>query len=188
MDIGITRDEALTLVRHYIKNHNMIKHSLATEAVMRMLAEDLGENTDQWAMAGLLHDLDVELVNADLSVHGLETEKILRETGVHPSIIEAIKLHNEKAYGQKRSKIFHHALAAGETMTGLIIATTLVYPDKKIKSVNPKSIVKRMKEKSFAAGVDRHIVMECEKIGYDIHQFAALCLRAMQFIDTELGL
>lgn len=188
MDIGITRGEALALLRHYIKNHNMIKHCLAAEAVMRALAEDLGENTEQWGMAGLLHDLDVELVNADLAVHGLETEKILRERGVHESIIDAIKLHNEKAHGQKRSTFFHHSLAAGETITGLIIATTLVYPDKRIKSVKPKSIVKRMKEKSFAAGVDREIVMECEKIGYDINRFASLCLNAMQSIDEELGL
>jgi putative nucleotidyltransferase with HDIG domain len=188
MDIGITREEALALLHQYIENQNMVKHCLATEAVMRALADDLGEDADQWAMAGLLHDLDVELVNADLSVHGLETEKILREKGVHESIIEAIKLHNEKAHDQKRSTPFHHALAAGETITGLVIATALVYPDKKIKSVKPKSIVKRMKEKSFAAGVDRSIVMECEKIGYDINRFAALCLQAMQSIDAELGL
>ena len=97
MDTGITRENALALLRQYIENQNMIKHCLATEAVMRALAGDLGEDADKWAMAGLLHDLDVELVNADLSVHGLETEKVLREKGVHESIIEAIKLHNEKA-------------------------------------------------------------------------------------------
>ena len=84
--------------------------------------------------------------------------------------------------------MFHHALAAGETITGLIIATTLVYPDKKINSVKPKSIKKRMKEKSFAAGVDRTIVMECEKLGMDISEFSEVCLRAMQGIADDLEL
>lgn len=188
MDYGITRDEAIALVKEHIKNQNLIKHCLATEAVMKALAVKLGEDRDMWGLAGLLHDLDVELTNADLSVHTLETEKILRERGVNEEIIEAIKLHNEKAHGEKRYKKFHFALAAGETITGLIIATTLVYPDKKINSVKPKSIKKRMKEKSFAAGVDREIVMECEKLGMDLTEFSTLCLQAMQGIADDLGL
>ncbi len=188
MNYGITREEALALLHEYIKNPNLIKHCLATEAVMMALAHKLGEDKEKWGLTGLLHDLDVEIVNADLAVHTLETEKILRNKGVDEEIIEAIKLHNEKAHGQKRSDRFHHALAAGETITGLIIATTLVYPDKKIRSVKPKSVKKRMKEKSFAAGVDRDIVMECEKFGMDISAFSAICLEAMQEISDDLGL
>ena len=185
---GITRKQALELLNEHIRNPNLIKHCLATEAVMMALADKLGEDRERWGLTGLLHDLDVEIVNADLAVHTLETEKILRDRGVDDEIIQAIKLHNEKAHGQRRSTRFHHALAAGETITGLIIATTLVYPDKKIKSVKPKSIRKRMKEKSFAAGVDRDIVMECEKLGMDINEFSEICLQAMQEIAEELGL
>ncbi|MCD6295549.1 MAG: hydrolase, partial [Deltaproteobacteria bacterium] len=103
-------------------------------------------------------------------------------------IVRAIKLHNEKAHGEKRSEKFHYALAAGETITGLIIATTLVYPDKKIKSVKPKSIKKRMKERAFAASVNRDTIMECEKLGMDISEFAGICLTAMQGIADDLGL
>jgi putative nucleotidyltransferase with HDIG domain len=185
---GITRKQALELLNEHIRNPNLIKHCLATEAVMMALADKLGEDRERWGLTGLLHDLDVEIVNADLAVHTLETEKILRDRGVDDEIIQAIKLHNEKAHGQRRSTRFHHALAAGETITGLIIATTLVYPDKKIKSVKPKSIRKRMKEKSFAAGVDRDIVMECEKLGMDINEFSEICLQAMQEIAEDLGL
>lgn len=188
MDYGITREEALELLHKHIGNQNLIKHCLATEAVMKALADRLGEDRDKWGLTGLLHDLDVEIVESDLSIHTKETEKILRGLGVDEEIITAIKMHNEKAYGEKRSEPFHHALAAGETITGLIIATTLVYPDKKIKSVKTKSIKKRMKEKSFAAGVDRDIVMECEMLGMDLGEFSGICLEAMQGIADDLGL
>ena len=188
MDCGINRDEALSLLKEYIQNENLINHCLATEAVMMALADRLGEDREKWGLAGLLHDLDVERVNSDLSVHTLETEKILREKGVDEEIIRAIKMHNEKASRERRSESFHHALAAGETITGLIVATTLVYPDKKINSVKSKSIKKRMKERHFAAGVDRNIVLESEKLGMDLDEFSKICLEAMQGIADDLGL
>jgi len=188
MTYGINREEAFTLLNENIQNPNLIKHSLATEAVMKKLADRLGEDREKWGLAGLLHDLDSEIVEADLSRHTNETERILRERGVDDDIIQAVRLHNEAAHDEKRSNLFHHALAAGETITGLITAIALVYPDKKIKSVKTKSITKRMKEKSFAAGVDRDIVMECDKLGMDINEFAGICLSAMQEIADDLGL
>ncbi|MFH0845063.1 MAG: HDIG domain-containing metalloprotein [Pseudomonadota bacterium] len=188
MGYGIEREDALSLLKEYIQNENLLKHCLAAEAVLKALADRLGEDREKWGLAGLLHDLDVEMVQYDLSTHTLETEKILRSKGVDEEIIRAIKMHNEKAHGQKRSELFHHALAAGETITGLIIATTLVYPDKRIMSVKAKSIKKRMKEKSFAAGVDRDTVMECERLGMDIDAFSMICLEAMQGISGDLGL
>jgi len=183
-----TRQEALQWLREYVRNENLIKHCLATEAVMTALAERLGENKEKWGLAGLLHDLDVEIVDHDLSRHTLETERILKEKGVDEEIILAIKMHNERAQGTKRSQKFHHALAAGETITGLIIATTLVYPDKKINSVKAKSVKKRMKEKAFAAGVDRDIIMECEALGLTLDEFVEISVRAMQGIADDLGL
>ncbi len=188
MTLGISRERALSLLEEHIKNPNMIKHCLASEAVLGDLAEHLGEDRQKWAMAGLLHDLDIELTNADLSVHGRETVRMLKEEGVDPEVVEAIGLHNEKSAGGKRSTPFHHALAAGETITGLIIATALVYPDKKLASVKPKSILKRMKEKAFAASVDRDIIRECEAIPIPLNEFALICLQAMQSIHAELGL
>ena len=188
MAAGITRGEAIQLLEEYVENDNMIKHCFAAEAVLGALAARLGEDAGQWAMAGLLHDLDVEITNADLNVHGLESAKILAQRDVDPEIVDAVRLHNEVSAVEKRSTIFQHALAAGETITGLIIATTLVYPDKRLASVKPKSIVKRMKEKAFAASVNRDIIRECETIGIPLAEFAEISLKAMQSISDELGL
>ena len=185
---GMSREQAIDLLKKYIKNENMLKHSYASEAVLRALAQKLNENEDKWAMAGLLHDIDLEVVNNDLNVHGMEGSKILTENGIDPEIVEAVKMHNEKAHGLKRNTSFHYALAAGETITGLIIATTLVYPDKKLQSVKPKSITKRMKEKAFAASVNREVIMECDNIGIPLNEFAEICLGAMKGISDELGL
>ena len=182
------REEALTLLKEYIKNERTIWHSLASEAVMKALAIRLGEDSEKWAMAGLLHDLDVEITNADPKVHGLETARILEEKDVDAEIIEAIKLHNEEATDIPRSKPFHHALAAGETITGLIQATTYVYPDKKITSVKSSSVVKRMKEKAFAASVKRESIRECELIGIPLNEFAEICVNAMCEIADQIGL
>jgi putative nucleotidyltransferase with HDIG domain len=185
---GISRDEAVDLLKMHIKNENLLKHCYASEAVMRALADKLDEDTDKWGLAGLLHDLDVELTDADLDRHVLETEKILTEKGVDPEIVDAIVRHNEQAHDKKRESVFHHALAAGETITGMIIATALVYPDRKLARVKTKSITKRMKEKAFAASVNREIIRECETIGIPLNEFAEISLKAMQGISDLLGL
>lgn len=181
-------DEALTLLRTYIKNERMIAHSLASEAVLRALAEYLGRNVDKWAQAGLLHDLDVEITHADPHLHALETARILTEMGLDEEMIDAIRMHNEEATGLERTTEFQHALAAGETITGLITATAYVYPDRKVSSVKAKSVTKRMKEKAFAASVKRESIMECEQIGIPIDKFAEIALGAMTNVADEIGL
>jgi putative nucleotidyltransferase with HDIG domain len=187
MSYGITRDEALALVNDKLENPNLIKHSLASEAVMRSLALRFNEDPDKWGLAGLLHDLDAE-TQPDLSIHTKETEKVLRDRGIDEEIIGAISMHNEEARDRKRSTIFEHALACGETITGLIVATALVYPDRKLASVKPKSVRKRIKEKAFAAGANRDIIRECELIDISLDEFCNLCLEAMQGISDDLGL
>lgn len=184
----MTRQQALDLVHEHIKNENMIKHCLASEAVLRALAQRLGQDPDRWGLAGLLHDLDVESTHADLNVHGTESARLLEEAGVDPEIVTAVKRHNELAHHEKRETMLDHALAAGETVTGLIIATTLVYPDKKLASVKPKSVTKRMKEKAFARSVNRDIIRECEIIGIPLPEFVELSLNAMRSISDDLGL
>jgi putative nucleotidyltransferase with HDIG domain len=183
----ISRDEAVQLLEEHIKAENMLKHCYASEAVMRAIASRLGKNEDEWGIAGLLHDIDVEITNADPKTHGPHAERILKEK-VTDEMLDAIVMHNEVATGKDRTTEFQHALAAGETITGLITATTLVYPDKKIASVKPKSITKRMKQKAFAASVKRENIMECEEIGIPINEFAAISLDAMKKIDSTLGL
>ena len=185
---GISREKAVELVRRHIHNDNLFKHCLASEAVLRAMAEHMGEDEDKWCLAGLLHDLDSE-THPDLAVHTRETVRILTEKGVDPEIIEAIRLHNPEAYpGDTRTTVFQHALAAGETITGLVIATALVQPDKKLASVKPKSVRKRMKEKAFARGANRETIMECEIIGIPIADFCTLSVTAMQKIADSLGM
>lgn len=187
MSYGISREAALELLGRHLANPNMIKHCLATEAVMRALAPRFDADPEQWGLAGLLHDLDAES-QPDLSIHTRETEEVLTRLGIDAEIVEAIGMHNEKARQRRRRSTFEHALAAGETITGLITATALVYPDQKLASVKPKSVRKRIKEKAFAAGADRAIIRECEMIGIPIDEFCDICLQAMQSISDDLGL
>lgn len=183
------RNLALELLKKHVNNQNTIKHSLASEAVLRALASKFGEDANKWGIAGLLHDIDYEVSEGNPLTHGIICTNILKENKVDEEIIEAINAHNELATNAiQRSKKFHYALAAGETITGLITATALVYPDKKLSSVKVKSITKRMKEKAFAASVNRDVIMECEKLGLTIEEFAQIALEAMQGISIELGL
>jgi putative nucleotidyltransferase with HDIG domain len=184
----MTRDKALDLLRQHVKNEKMIYHSLSSEAVLRALARRLGRDEEKWALAGLLHDIDVELTNADPKVHSQKARELLADFDLDDDVLDAISMHNEMATGKARDTEFQHALAAGETVTGLIYATALVYPDKKIASVKPKSIVKRMKQKAFSASVSRDIIMECEKIGIPLPEFVEISLDAMKEIGEEIGL
>ncbi len=182
------RNTALELLRTHVKNENLVKHCLASEAVMRALAARLGADQDLWGLTGLLHDVDAELTAGDLKRHTLEAEKILLACGLPGELVEAVKMHNEAAHDRRREQLFHKALAAGETVTGLITATALVYPDRKLASVKVSSVVKRMKDKRFAASVDRGIIMECEGLGLTLDEFVQLSLAAMLGIAKDLGL
>lgn len=183
----ISREEAVVLLKEHVKADNMLKHCFASEAVLRAVARKLGQNEEEWGIAGLLHDIDVEITNADPFTHGPFSANLLKGK-ITDEMLDAIVMHNEVATGKERERVFQHALAAGETITGLITATTLVYPDKKIASVKASSVTKRMKQKAFAASVKRENIMECEKIGIPLPEFAELSVNAMKEIDEILGL
>lgn len=184
----MTREEAYKLLEKHVKDQRMIQHCIASEAVMKAVAEKLGEDKEKWGIAGLLHDIDVDITGADPKTHGPAAKQILLKEGIDEDVIDAITMHNEVATGKERTTKFQHALAAGETITGLIKATALVYPGKKVTSVKPKSIKKRMKEKAFAASVKRENIMECEKIGIPLQEFIELSLNAMKSISKEIDL
>jgi predicted hydrolase (HD superfamily) len=183
----LTRNEAVTLLKENVKAENMLKHSFASEAVLRSIARHLGENEDEYGIAGLLHDIDVEITNADPLTHGPYAEKLLKGK-ISNEALDAIVMHNEIATGIERNTKFQHALAAGETITGLIMATTLVYPDKKIASVKTSSVTKRMNQRAFVASVKRENILECEVIGIPLPVFAELAVNAMNDISETLGL
>ena len=184
----MTRHEAQALLAAHVKSERMLDHCYASEAVLRALASRLGKDVEKWGLAGLLHDIDIEAVGGDLTRHCCEAEKILEAAGLDPEIVDAVKMHNEAVCGKPRQTEFQHALAAGETVTGLIVATALVYSDKKIASVKVKSITKRMKEKAFAASVNRDRIRECEKIGLSLDEFVEISLGAMRGIADRIGL
>lgn len=184
----ISREKALARLNEHVKNPKTIAHCLASEAVMRALARRLGEDEDSWGLTGLLHDIDVEVSNADPGVHGLMAEELLSDFQFSAEMLEAIRLHNDDATGKPRTTPFQHALAAGETITGLIYATALVYPDKKLASVKYKSVRKRMKEKAFAASVNRDHILECEKLGLPLEEFIQIAVDALREISEEIGL
>lgn len=187
-DPGITRDNAYKLLEKHLKNEKLISHCVASEAIMRALAHKFGENEAAWGLAGLLHDLDYEITKGSPSMHGAEAANVLKENGVSPEITEVIRKHNAEGLGLQRSTIFEHALACAETITGLIVATALVYPDKKISSIKTKSVIKRMKTPHFARAVSRDRIMECEKIGLSLNEFVTLSIEAMSEIANEIGL
>ena len=184
----LTRNLALARLREHIKNEKTIVHCLASEAVMRALAKRLDEDSDRWGLTGLLHDIDMEVTGGDLHTHSLEAAGLLEGLSLDEEMLDAIRMHNEDATGEARSTLFQHALAAGETITGLIYATSLVYPDKKIASIKYKSVRKRMKEKAFAASVNRDIILECEEIGIPLDEFIQISVDAMREVSDEIGL
>jgi putative nucleotidyltransferase with HDIG domain len=187
-EAGITREDALKLVTERMDNQALIKHCLATESIMRRLAPRFGADPQTWGIAGLLHDLDYQETKDAPERHGLVTEEILTERGVDPGIIDAIKSHNAEKLGMERSLPFHYAITCAENITGLIVATALVMPDKKISQVKPKSVLKRMKDKAFARSVDRDDIRLCEEIDIPLAEFVELSLDAMNEISGELGL
>ena len=148
--VGISRDEAYALLKEHIKNEKTIGHCLASEAIMRSLARRFSQDEALWGVSGLLHDLDYEIVGEDMNTHGKKTGEILRKKGCSEALIDVIEKHNAEGLGLERNTQFEHALTCAESITGLIVATALVQPDKKLASVKPKSVTKRMKQTAFA--------------------------------------
>lgn len=185
------RKTALSMLETYVETPHIKTHSLAVEAVMRALAEKLGiDEIEKWAIAGLLHDLDNDSVDwkNDMSLHGPKTIDILRENNFgDDEMYRAILAHNPQN-GSKRENLIEKALYAADPITGFITAIALVYPDKKLANVKVKSIVKRLKEKRFAAGANREAMKSIEELGIEFIDFAELSLNAMNEISEELGL
>jgi lysyl-tRNA synthetase, class II len=192
-EAGITYADARKILDDHVKDPVLINHSRESEVIMRALAKRLGENEDVWAIAGLLHDIDWEMTKNKPEEHCVMSKAILKDHGVSEKLIEVMTSH---AYGspfgcylsKERTTTFEHALAAAETVTGLIYAYALMRPDKKLANVEVKSIKKKFKDKSFAANVNRGVVMECEQIGLNLDEFLQIALDAMIGIAEEIGL
>lgn len=184
----MTRNRALELLHQHISNQNLIKHMLASETIMRALAKKLQKNEDEWGLTGLLHDLDFEQTKNEPLKHGLVTAELLAPEGFTEEQLHAIKAHNVEHTGVARESELDFALTCAEQLTGLIVACALVQPDKKLAAVTVESVMKKFKQKPFAAGCSREDIQLCEKLGIPLEQFVGLGLEVMRGIAHELGL
>jgi len=183
----MSRSQALTLLKQYLKNEKLIKHCIAVEAIMRNLAKALGEDEELWALTGLLHDIDYELAKGDMKKHGvISTENILRNK-LPEEALEAIRAHNELTGFVSDTKLAL-ALKAADQASGLIVATALVMPNKRLSEVKLSSLLKKFKQKDFARSVRRDKIRLCERIGLPLERFLEISLKALQEVHEELGL
>ncbi len=181
------RKQLLDSVRTNVENENLIKHMLATEAVMRALAKRLDDDEEEWGLTGLLHDIDVELTGGDMSEHSKLGSDLAQELGATEAMAHAILTHNE-AHGVSRETKLDQALFCADPLTGLIVAAALIRPDKKLAGLEATSVLKRFKEKGFAAGASREQISECSQLGLGLEEFVELGLKAMKGMASDLGL
>ncbi len=181
------REEALDSVRANVENGNLVKHMLATESIMRALARRFGEDEEEWGLTGLLHDIDVELTEGDMSNHSKLGADLARELGASAAMAHAILCHNER-HGVACETKLDKALFCADPLTGLIIASALVRPNKKLAGLEASSVRKKFKEKGFAAGANREQIALCREIGLELDEFIELGLEAMKNVAADLGL
>lgn len=179
------REEALSLVHSRLKNRNLIKHCLAVEACMKAIAVKLGHDPEPWGLAGLVHDLDYEVTEKSPDLHTVETAKVLEGLGIDPAVIHAVRAHAGKVPCESP---MDWAIYAIDPLTGLIIAATLMHPEKKLKAIDLEFVKRRYREKRFAQGARREDIEKGENLGLDLDAFISACIEAMQGIDQDLGL
>ncbi len=183
----ITLEEARSLLRKEITENNLLKHCIAVSAIMKGLAKKLNEDELLWQITGLLHDIDYEQTKNNHAQHGLIAAEMLKEK-LPSDALQAIKAHNfENTSVLPKSKI-DIALIAADSISGLIIATALIYPSKKLEEVKVKSITKRFKKKDFARNCNREKMLYCEKLNINFPEFAEIALNSLKKIHAELGL
>jgi putative nucleotidyltransferase with HDIG domain len=184
----MTRSEAIKLLHENIANDNLVRHNVAVGFIMKALAAKFGENQEDWELAGMLHDLDWEKTKDDFHNHTKVSKEILEKTDLKPEIINAIYVHNW-VHDIKAETLLEKALYCVEELSGLITAAALVQPDKKLASVTTESVLKKFKQKSFAAGVNRDIIMLCkEYINMELPELVEISLNAMKVHAEEIGL
>jgi hypothetical protein len=181
----LTREEALNLVKKYVKNKNLVKHMLATEVVMKALAERLGYDAESWGLVGLLHDIDYDMTKDEPEKHGLISIELLKDYKLSDEMLNAIKAHSGK---KELETPMEKALYAVDPVTGLIVAAALIRPEKKLEVIDTQFVLNRFKEKSFAKGANREQIKSIESLGLSLEEFIDIALNAMKGISSDLGL
>jgi putative nucleotidyltransferase with HDIG domain len=183
----MNREEALTLVREFVKNEGLVRHMLCVEAAMRFYAEKFGEEVETWGLLGLLHDFDWE-IHPTLEGHPADGAPILRERGVSEEFVQDILSHADHT-GIPRDTLRRKALYACDEITGLVTAVALVRPSRSLYDLEASSVKKKWKDKAFAAGTNRAEMEQAAKeFGVDLWEHTANVITAMRKIAPALGL
>jgi predicted hydrolase (HD superfamily) len=183
----MTRDEALSLVREFVKNEGLVRHMFSVEACLRFYAEKFGEDVETWGMLGLIHDFDWE-IHPTLDKHPAAGAPILRERGVPEELIQDILSHGVGT-GVPRDTLRRKALYACDEITGLVTAVALVRPSRSLSDLEPSSVKKKWKDKAFAAGTDRAEMQQAaQEFGIELWEHVGNVITAMRRIAPELGL
>ena len=183
--LNITRDQAYQLVEQKIGVNNLLKHILAVEVGMRRVAEHLGEDVEYWGLTGLLHDLDYNETKDDEARHTYVTEEWLGEYQLPEDMLYAIHAH--PGHVPCKSNM-DWSLYSVDPTTGFIVACALMHPDKKLASIDAEFMLRRFKEKRFAAGATRENIAACSNLGLELEQFLMLILGGMMTISDKLGI
>ncbi|HHT70281.1 MAG TPA: HDIG domain-containing protein [Firmicutes bacterium] len=183
-----TREEACQLLRKYNKDQSLIRHALAVEAVMRHFAEVLDEpEVEKWGIIGLAHDIDYELYPDE---HCQKAPEILQEHGWPEDYIHAVVSHgwgicSDVEPVEQMEKVLYTI----DELTGLIFATALMRPSKSILDLKTKSVKKKWKQRSFAAGVNREVVEKgAQMLGRDLDFIITETIAGMQKVAEDIGL
>ena len=186
-EVRPSREEAFLLLKEYNKNEGLIKHALAVEAVMRYCARKRGEDEEKWGIIGLVHDLDYEQFPQQ---HCRKTEEILTSHNWPAEYIRAILSHG---YGlctdvEPKSEL-EKVLYAVDELVGLVAATALVRPSKSVMDMESKSVKKKWKEKSFAAGVNRDVIEKgAVMLGVELTSLIEDVIMGMRQAADKIGL
>lgn len=180
------REEALSLMHEYVQSESLRRHMYSVEAACRAYARRFGEDEALFGITGLLHDFDYERFPDEHPAPGVE---ILRERGYPDELLHAIQAHYAPRTGVQPETLLDRTLYACDEITGLVTAAALVRPTKSILDMEAKSVLKKMKDKGFAAGVDRDEVRHAvELLGVEMGDHVAFVIEAMRGIAPELGL
>ena len=181
------RDDAFALLQQYNSNPSLITHALAVEAVMRHMARKHGEDETVWGLVGLIHDLDYEQFP---DVHCHKTEEILTQADWPPEIIRAVMSHGwQICTDVEPDSLLEKTLYAIDELTGLVYACALVRPNRSLADMTVKSVKKKWKQKSFAAGASREVIQRgVEMLGVERDELIADVIAALREVESDIGL
>ncbi len=182
-----TREQACDLLKRYNRSEGLIKHALAVEGVMRYFARQRGEDEEKWGIIGLVHDLDYEQFPEE---HCRKTEEILKEHAWPQEYIRAVVSHGWGICSDVEPQTeLEKVLYAIDELTGLVVTSALVRPSKSVMDLKAKSVLKKWKDKRFAAGVDRSIIIKgAEMLGIEIKDLITDTIMGMRDVAGEIGL